>query len=266
MVYSIKKSIFFLVIFCYSVTSFAQSEFKNVYAKMQSGELIPIFKLGWFQHALIIYKGQNASKAITADWMVYSTPKFCPSSFSYHVKSEGEFSVGEKSKAKTICDNILYEKKLKFFPEEIKKICECKLVLTTESRSDGRAIWKSHDDEILRDEASKFSINIFDPQKNVTPALIRLGDNESGIYGFDGVQLCKYMNFKRNPDEMVIRQVSNFIRSLDRNHTPMRCLPDRDAEFDFGDLNFDIGSARFVNNSMKINFKNGEIYEVKINQ
>ena len=246
----------------------AQAQFSNVDVKLKSGEIKPLMDVPWFQYQFHIYESQYANKATSADWIIYSPPRFCPMSSWFYVRSGGNITDIDHSNLKKQCDERMFNEKLANLPDQIKSICNCKLVLKTESAanlSNPKAIWISLDDEVLLDDSFKIVADLIDPSENKTSVLLTLGASVSGIFAFDGSQLCKYGGNDVFSNQSGIKKLMALLGSKSNKKIPISCLPDKKGVFDMSTMSYSIWSKKIVGD-MKITFDNGEIYALKVRQ
>ena len=246
----------------------ARAQFTNVDVKMQSGETRPLMEVPWFQYQINIYESQYASKASMADWIVYSPPKFCPISSWFYVRWQGNITESDHSNLKKQCDDRMFKEKLANLSDQVKSVCSCRLVLKTESTANlanRKALWLSFDDELLNDDSFKIVGDLIDSASNKTSVLLTIGGNLSGIFSFDGTQLCKYGGNENVSSETGIKKLMALLGSKTNKEIPISCLPNKNGFFDMSTMSYSVWSRKIIGD-MKITFDNGEIYGLKIRQ
>lgn len=255
-----------LTLIAFHVNAFAQFDLVDV--KMQSGEIRPIMSLPWFQYQLQIQKGSYANRATTADWIVYSPPRFCPISAWSYLRWNGSITPADRKLTEDGCNKRMFEEKLSLLPHDVKQVCGCKSVLETESTiSNGRnrALWKSNDDELLLDESFKLSADLVDGSGSRAPVLLTMGSKSAGIFGFDGSELCRYELDIFETNMKGIDRLNALMRSDKRFKIPVRCIPDRRGEFNFGDVSYSFWRQK-ITGEIKLKFEGGETYVIQFRQ
>lgn len=245
-----------------------KAQFTNVDVKMKSGEIKPLMEVPWFQYQINIYESQYANKATQADWIIYSPPKFCPVSSWFYVRWNGSITESDQSNLKKQCDDRMFNEKLANLPEQVKSVCSCRLVLKTESmanQNNSKALWISFDDELLTDDSFKIVADLIDSSSNKTSVLLTIGGNLSGIFSFDGSQLCRYGGNENVYGYSGIKKLMALLGSKTNKKIPISCLPNKDGYFDMSAISYSVWSRKIVGD-MKITFDNGETYGLKIRQ
>ena len=243
-----------------------KAQFTNVVVKMESGEFKPLMEIPWFQYQINIYEGQYANKATLADWIIYSPPKFCPISSWYYVRWVGNITEFDHINLKKQCNEKMFNEKLANLPDQVKSICSCKPVLKTETTANlgnSKATWTSLDDEILNDDSFKVVADLVDSSSNKTPVLLALGGSQSGIFAFDGSQLCRYSGNELVSNMTGLKKLMALINSKSSKNMPISCLPDKEGFFDISKMSYSVWSKKIVGD-MRITFNNGEIYGLKV--
>ncbi len=245
----------------------ALAQFDRVDVKMQSGEVRPIMSLPWFQYQLQIHGGTYASRASTADWIIYSPPRFCPISAWYYVRWNGSITDDDRKLTQDGCNKRMFEEKMSSLPSDVKQVCSCRPALETEStiHSGKRAIWRSHDDELLLDESFKVSADLIDSSGNRAPVLLTIGSNNAGILSFNGSELCRYEIALFNSEMKGLERLRALMQWDKRFKIPIRCVPDRHGEFNLGDVSYSFWRQR-ITGEMKLKFEGGEPYVIQIRQ
>jgi hypothetical protein len=245
----------------------ALAQFDLVDVRMQSGEVRPIMSLPWFQYQLQIQKGNYANRAATADWIVYSPPRFCPISAWTYLRWNGAITAADRQLTVDGCNKRMFEEKLSSLPSDVKQVCACRSVLETESTipARDRALWKSLDDELLLDESFKLAADLVDSDGSRAPVLLTMGSNSAGIFGFDGSELCRYELDLIESHMKGIERLSALMKSEKRFKVPVRCVPDRRGEFDFGDVSYSFWRQK-ITGEIKLKFEGGESYVIQIRQ
>jgi hypothetical protein len=245
----------------------ASAQFDLVDVRMQSGEVRPIMSLPWFQYQLQIHGGTHANRATTADWVVYSPPRFCPISAWYYTRWGGSLTDADRKVTLDGCNKRMFEEKLSSLPTAVKQICSCRPALETElmAQAGKRALWKSHDDQLLLDESFKVAADLVDSSGSRTPVLLAMGSNSAGIFAFDGSELCRYEVDLFNPQMKGIDKLRALMQWDKRFKIPIRCMPDRRGEFNFGDVSYSFWRQK-ITGEMKLRFEGGESYVIQIRQ
>jgi len=254
-----------LSLIAFQVSALAQFDFVDV--KMQSGEVRPIMSLPWFQYQLQIHKGAYASRAATADWIVYSPPHFCPISAWTYTRWNGTITAADRKLTEGGCNKRMFEEKLSSLSPEVKQVCACRPVLETESTIYGqkRALWKSYDDKLLLDESFKLAADLVDGSGSRVTVLLTMGSNSAGIFGFDGSELCRYELDIFELHMKGVDRLGALTRSDKRFKIPAQCVPDRRGEFNFGDVSYSFWRQR-ITGDIKLKFEGGESYVIQLRQ
>lgn len=242
----------------------ALAQFDLVDVKMQSGEVRPIMSLPWFQYQLQIQKGTYANRATTAEWVVYSPPRFCPMGTGFYVRWNGSITAADRKLTEDGCNKRMFEEKLSFLPPDVKEVCGCRSVLETESTIYGqkRALWKSYDDELLLDESFKLAADLVDGSGSRAPILLTIGSKSAGIFGFDGSELCRYELDIFESHMKGIDRLFALINSDKRFKIPIQCVPDLQGEINFGDVSYSFWRQK-ITGEMQLKFKGGETYVIQ---
>jgi len=114
------------LLFLLSVMTFhvgALAQFDLVDVRMQSGEVRPIMSLPWFQYQLQIQKGAYANRATTADWIVYSPPRYCPISAWTYLRWNGAITAADRKQTEDGCNKRMFDGKLSSLPQDVKQVC-----------------------------------------------------------------------------------------------------------------------------------------------
>lgn len=257
------KALIFALLFLASDCSIAQ--FHKVNVVMQSGSTVPIMELPWFQYQISLYQGQHKDKAITADWIVYSPPKYCPISAWYYLRWQGKITAEHHAKTKQQCDERMSETKLANLPTEVKNICSCELVLKTLNVSEDGAIWQSYNDELLNDDSFKIAADLTDNNGKELPVLLTLAAGQAGVYSFDGTALCVYNGKFVSNEKNALNRLYSILKSPNKKSIPIKCLPEREGAIDLSDISFSF-LAKKITGSPSIKFNSGESYSLKIRQ
>ncbi len=223
--------------------------------------------LPWFQYQVQIQRGAYANRAATADWVVYSPPRFCPISAWTYTRWSGAITSVDRQWTEDACNKRMFEEKLSSLPQDVKQVCGCRPVLETESTiSDHkRALWKSYDDELLLDESFKLAADLVDRSGSRAPVLLTMGSNSAGIFGFDGSELCRYEIDLFNPTMKGVDRLNALMQSDKRFNIPARCVPNRRAEFNFGAVSYSVWRQK-ITGEIKLKFEGGESYVIQIRQ
>jgi hypothetical protein len=262
----VMRTLFFLLsIIAFHASALAQFDLVDV--KMQSGEVRPIMSLPWFQYQLQIQKGANANRATTADWIVYSPPRFCPISAWSYLRWNGSITAADRKLTEDGCNKRMFEVKLSLLPPDVKQVCGCRSVLETEStiNSNKRALWKSYDDELLLDESFKLAADLVDKSGSIAPVLLTMGSKSAGIFGFDGSELCRYELDIFESHMKGIERLDALLKSDKRFKIPIQCVPDRQGEINFGDVSYSFWRQK-ITGEMQLKFKGGETYVIQFRQ
>ncbi len=258
------------LLFLLSLTVFhfnAQAQFDLVDVRMQSGEVRPILSLPWFQYQLQIQKGTYANRAATADWIIYSPPRFCPISAWTYTRWIGSINAADRKWTEDACNKRMFEEKLSSLPQDVKQVCGCRSVLETEATIHGkdRALWRSHDDELLLDESFKLAADVVDASGSRAMVLLTMGTNSAGIFGFDGSELCRYEIDLFNSSMKGVERLNALMQSNKRFNIPARCIQNRLGEFNFGDISYSVWKQKIIGD-IKLKFEGGESYVIQIRQ
>jgi hypothetical protein len=261
-----KKIIEIFLFVLITVSSYAHAQFEAVYVTMESGEEIPLTELPWFRHAYFIW-GVAPQKfhADDGDWIVYAPPKFCPSAYDFWVlwgqgENQSKKIENEKERTKRKCSDTQVGKWLSDLPE-IKQICKCKLILQTTNVLDknNKIIkWKSHDDSILKNENLTLRFDLID-KKEKLPIVISLGSFDSRIYSFRGDKLCEMDAYIPKSFDPKFNLILDY---FSKPPFPIKCINNLSGKIDFNKMSWNILSNKF-SGTIKINFDNGERYEIK---
>lgn len=245
----------------------AMAQFDLVDVKMQSGEIRPIMSLPWFQYQLQIQKGSYANRAATADWIVYSPPRFCPISAWHYLRWGGNITAADRKLTEDGCNKRMFEEKLSLLPPDVKQVCGCRSVLETELTIHGRkrALWKSYDDELLLDESFKLAADLIDEAGSRAPVLLTMGSKSAGIFGFDGSELCRYELDIFESNMKGIDRLEALMKSEKRFKIPVQCVPNRRGEFNFGDVSYSFLRQK-ITGEIKLKFEGGESYVIQFRQ
>lgn len=243
------------------------AQFDLVDVKMQSGEIRPILSLPWFQYQLQIQTGAYANRAATADWIVYSPPRFCPISAWFYTRWNGAITATDRKTTEDGCNKRMFEEKLSSLPPDVKQVCGCRSVLETEStiHDRKRALWKSYDDELLLDESFKLAADLVDGSGNRAPVLLTMGSNTAGIFGFDGSELCRYELNLFESHMKGMDRLGALMKSDKRFKIPIRCIPDRWGELNFGDVSYSFWRQK-ITGEIKLKLEGGESYVIQVRQ
>lgn len=258
------------LLFLLSVMTFhvgALAQFDLVDVRMQSGEVRPIMSLPWFQYQLQIQKGAYANRATTADWIVYSPPRYCPISAWTYLRWNGAITAADRKQTEDGCNKRMFDEKLSSLPQDVKQVCACRSVLETESTiyNRQRALWKSLDDDLLLDESFKLAADLIDGAGKKAPVLLTMGSKSAGIFGFDGSPLCRYELDLFESHMKGIDRLTALMRSDKRFKIPVQCLPDRLGEFNFGDVSYSVLRQK-ITGEIQLKFEGGESYVIQIRQ
>jgi len=251
-------SMLFLLACSFSGLSFAQID--GVGIRMESGKLIEAKDLPWLQLADFSYDDKS-KKPPDAYWVVYSPPKFCPYSY-YYWYSNVRLSTEKRNQSRDECSKNLIKKYLNDSPDEVKKYCQCKLVLETEQPQTSavkQAVWVSYDDELLANQGYHIKWTILNKSEKL-PVMVSISREAAGIYNFSGDVLCEFDLTRHIGPE---RRIDKMLESLLKNGSnliPVKCLG-LVGTLNISGISYSLIRGRIVG-SARLKFSNGEQYEI----
>jgi hypothetical protein len=235
------------------------TDFSAVTVQMQSGEKIPALDLPFFKLAINIVHGKWANRAATAEWLIMAPPANCPFSTSYRLTWSRPV-VGDMQRTLRNCQ-LYVDKKVRAWPKEAQKQCECKLILDNMSNKD-KSIWKSRDDAFLMTDEFKVSAVLSRGTGDETSVVFSLGSDKSGIYSVDGSRLCRYSGSRQldDPAAGALAKINALLRTGDKPFD-INCIGSGDGKLDISAIRFNVFNSK-IEGVGRIYFPNGEVYSV----